>query len=77
MDRLKEEGRLKPDAASFGSKIIYTNTIPLRPEKDLLRDYVRMVDYLYEPSRFMSRAYRYVLGIRPTRAALAWSNRSK
>ena len=69
-DRLKGEGRLKSAAVAIGSKILYTNTIPIRPEKDLLRDYVRLVEYLYEPSRFMSRAYRYVLGVRPTRAAL-------
>ena len=31
-----------------------------------------MVDYLYEPSRFMARAYRYILGTRPTRKALGW-----
>jgi radical SAM superfamily enzyme YgiQ (UPF0313 family) len=69
-DRLEKEGRLKKDYIFGKDLILFMNARPSRNENDLLRDYVRMVDYLYEPSRFMARAYRYVLGTRPTRRAL-------
>jgi hypothetical protein len=34
-------------------------------------EYIRAVDYLYEPSKYLARAYRYILAMRPTRAAAA------
>ena len=35
-----------------------------------MQEYVDAWDYLYEPSRYLARAYRYYLAMRPTRRAL-------
>jgi radical SAM superfamily enzyme YgiQ (UPF0313 family) len=45
--------------------------VPSRPEKEIIAEYSRMVDRLYEPSAFLARAYRSILAMRPTRSALA------
>ncbi len=70
--RLKREGRLlddaKPDDILIGGKF---NFVPSRPESEIRDDYTRAWDLLYEPSRFLARAYRYFLTMRPTRKALA------
>jgi len=41
------------------------NLEPDRPEVDIMQEYVDAWDYLYEPSRYLSRAYRYYLAMRP------------
>ena len=38
---------------------------------EILGEYVRAINRLCEPSRFLARAYRYYRTMRPTRAALA------
>ena len=35
-----------------------------------MQEYVDAWDYLYEPSRYLARAYRYYLAMRPTRRSL-------
>jgi radical SAM superfamily enzyme YgiQ (UPF0313 family) len=70
--RLKQEGRLlehvKPDKDFIGGQF---NFVPSRPESEIREDYTRAWDLLYEPSRFLARAYRYFLAMRPTRKAQA------
>lgn len=68
--RIEAEGRLK--ASLFGEYMKGgLNYIPERPEAEILEDYIRLWEYLYEPSRFLARAYRSCLIIRPTRAHTA------
>ncbi len=69
--RLEKEGRLLKHSLSGQSIGGVLNYIPQRPEEEILREYVRTWDYLYEPSRFLARTYRYYLSMRPTRAAAA------
>ncbi len=68
--RLEQEGRLRdlPPQDCIGLRPIYQ---PQRPEAELLGEYRRLWDDLYTPSRFLARAYRYFLAMRPTRAALS------
>jgi len=68
-DRLKNDGRLLEDSTSGQSTGGVLNYIPDRPEEEILEEYVQAWNYLYEPSRFLERTYRYYLSMRPTRAA--------
>jgi radical SAM superfamily enzyme YgiQ (UPF0313 family) len=74
-DRMEREGRLKKEVVVgdylTGDKM---NFIPERPEQEIFREYAHTWDYLYEPSRFLARVYRYYLNMRPTRAATAKNN---
>ncbi len=68
--RLKQEGRLletKTTGDTTGSR---PNFIPSRPESEILAEYLAVWDHLYEPSRYLERAYRFFLKMRPTRAAM-------
>ncbi len=76
--RLKEERRLietAPTAQDFLTGIM--NFVPSRPKDEVIEDFVRTWDYLYEPSRFLARVYRCYLTMRPTRKALAKETGSK
>jgi len=77
--RLQQEGRLREallqdwvdrDAPEmeYYSQMFFQ---PSRPEEEIISEYSRMVDRLYEPSAFLARAYRAILAMRPTRAAQA------
>lgn len=71
--RLLKEGRIKYSLGAtrgtrmFGDRM---NFVPKRPESEIMEEYRMACDYLYEPSRFLARTYRYFLGMRPTRRAL-------
>ncbi|MFC1835137.1 B12-binding domain-containing radical SAM protein [Thermodesulfobacteriota bacterium] len=70
-DRLKKENRLLEhikDGAVTGSRLNY---VPTRPESRILREYVEIWEYLYDPPRFLSRTLNYMMAVRPTRAASA------
>ncbi len=43
------------------------NYIPDRPEAEILAEYVGIIDRLFEPSKFLARAYHHALIMRPTR----------
>jgi radical SAM superfamily enzyme YgiQ (UPF0313 family) len=68
-DRLKEENRLL--GAKVAADMVDTtfNFLPTRPAAEITSEYVRAVDYLYEPSNYLARAYQDILAMRPTRAA--------
>jgi radical SAM superfamily enzyme YgiQ (UPF0313 family) len=70
-DRLKREGRLFED--DLGGSVLggTMNFVPSRPKSEILEEFVRAVDVLYEPSRYLERAYRYVRDMRPTRGAMS------
>jgi hypothetical protein len=50
------------------------NFLPSRPASEIVAEYIRTVDYLYEPTKFLARAYRYYLAMRPTRSATGKGN---
>jgi radical SAM superfamily enzyme YgiQ (UPF0313 family) len=70
-ERLKKEGRLVETKTSGQTAGARMNFIPTRPESEIIAEYLAAWDYLYEPSRYLERAYGFFLKMRPTRAALA------
>jgi radical SAM superfamily enzyme YgiQ (UPF0313 family) len=73
-NRLKSEGRLLEDRFIPENTLVgMFNFVPTRPESEILEEYRHIWEYVYEPSRFLARAYRYFLAMRPTRRALAMS----
>ena len=45
------------------------NFLPTRPPAEIVAEYIRTVDYLYEPTKYLARTYRYFMTMRPTRSA--------
>ena len=50
------------------------NFVPTRPIPEILEEVAGVWSYLYEPERFLKRAARYYVQMRPTRAALGMRN---
>lgn len=69
--RLEREGRLRRDMGDDLGTFSAMNLEPDRAEVDIMQEYVDAWDYLYEPSRYLARAYRYYLAMRPARRAQA------
>lgn len=69
--RLDREGRLRYDQLGRDTVIERLNYLPARPEAEIMQEYADAWEYLFEPSRYLARAYRYYLNMRPTRRALA------
>jgi radical SAM superfamily enzyme YgiQ (UPF0313 family) len=65
--RLEKEGRLRRDMGDDAGTFSALNYEPDRPEAEIMQEYVEAWDYLYEPSRYLARAYRYYLAMRPAR----------
>ncbi|MBM4296026.1 MAG: DUF4070 domain-containing protein, partial [Deltaproteobacteria bacterium] len=65
--RLEKEGRLRRDVGDDAGTFSALNFEPDRPEAEIMQEYVDAWDYLYEPSRYLARAYRYHLAMRPAR----------
>jgi radical SAM superfamily enzyme YgiQ (UPF0313 family) len=65
--RLEREGRLRQDVGDDLGTFSALNYEPNRPEAEIMQEYVDAWDYLYEPSRYLARAYRYHLAMRPAR----------
>ena len=63
--RLEKEGRLRRDMEEDMGTFSGLNYEPDRPEGEIMREYVDAWDYLYEPSRYLARVYRYYLAMRP------------
>jgi radical SAM superfamily enzyme YgiQ (UPF0313 family) len=63
--RLEKEGRLRQDMGDDLGTFSAMNLEPDRPEADIMQEYVDAWDYLYEPSRYLARAYRCYLAMRP------------
>ena len=68
-DRLKEENRLTETGVSADMIEASFNFLPTRPAAEIVAEYIRTVDHLYEPTKYLARTYRYFLAMRPTRAA--------
>jgi radical SAM superfamily enzyme YgiQ (UPF0313 family) len=69
--RLEREGRLRGDVGDDLGTFSALNYEPDRPEVDIMQEYVEAWDYLYEPSRYLARVYRYYLSMCPARRAQA------
>jgi radical SAM superfamily enzyme YgiQ (UPF0313 family) len=74
-DRLQREGRLQSDKFraspapnSIGMRPFF---VPSRPEEQIMAEYLEVWDTVWEPRRYLERAYRFFLGMRPTREAMA------
>jgi radical SAM superfamily enzyme YgiQ (UPF0313 family) len=70
-DRLSQEGRLLQGQTSGDFHDLSFNYQPTRPREEIRGEFVRALDRLYDPSRYLARAYRYFLKMRPMRWALA------
>jgi hypothetical protein len=68
--RLEKAQRLLSHCTSGDSYGLQLNYVPTRPGGEILREYVDVVDRLYEPSRYLARVYQYYLTMRPTRRSL-------
>jgi radical SAM superfamily enzyme YgiQ (UPF0313 family) len=66
-NRLEKEGRLRQDVGHDGGTFSAINYEPERPEAEIMQEYADAWDYLYEPCRYLARAYRYYLAMRPSR----------
>jgi radical SAM superfamily enzyme YgiQ (UPF0313 family) len=67
--RLEKEGRLRPDVGDDAGTFSAMNLEPDRPEAEIMQEYAEAWDYLYEPSRYLARAYRYHLAMRAAHRA--------
>ncbi len=70
-DRLQKEGRLIEQRTSGDTQDYLLNYLPTRPAEEIIGEYRAAIDRLYEPSRYLERAYHYFLTMRPTRRAQA------
>ncbi len=69
-ERLEKERRIRKDITSGQTTGGRLNYVPSRPETEIMSEFASAWQYLYEPSRFLARTYRYFLAMRPTRKAL-------
>jgi len=69
-ERLEKEGRIRKEITTGQSTAGRLNFVPSRPEMEIMSEFASAWVYLYEPSRFLARTYRYFLAMRPTRRAL-------
>ncbi len=67
--RLKREKRLIETHPSGDFVRGGMNFVPSRPAAEVLEDQARTIDRLYEPSAYLTRAYRYYAAMRPARLA--------
>ena len=65
--RLEKERRLRQDMGDDMGTFSALNYKPDRPEAEIMKEYVEAWDYLYEPTRYFARVYRYYLAMRPVR----------
>ncbi|MFH7029292.1 MAG: B12-binding domain-containing radical SAM protein [Heteroscytonema crispum UTEX LB 1556] len=56
--RLEKEGRLRSKSANINQTTLM-NFVPTRPLSDIAQEYVEAFWELYEPKRFLDRAYRH------------------
>jgi radical SAM superfamily enzyme YgiQ (UPF0313 family) len=75
-DRLKQEKRLLDTTISADMIDASFNFLPTRPVQEIVAEYIRTVDCLYEPEKYLARTYRQILAMRPTRTALAGKSKS-
>ncbi|MBD1945593.1 B12-binding domain-containing radical SAM protein [Coleofasciculus sp. FACHB-712] len=79
--RLNKEGRLRSELANINQTTL-TNFVPTRPLEEIAREYIEAFWKLYEPERFLNRAYRQSMVLaqakypkirRTTKKKLTWA----
>ncbi len=70
-NRLEREGRLLKERTSGQTTGGQLNYVPNRPEAEIMEEFADAWNYLYKPSRYLARAFRASLAMRPTRRAMA------
>lgn len=78
--RLKQEGRLfneRKTPPSGETNLSLPNFSPTRPLEEIMEEYIDMWEYLYHPTRFFERTYKFCLAVRPTRKAMATGDNTK
>jgi hypothetical protein len=65
---LTEEFQNSTELDTMGDRQFF---IPSRPREEIMAEYHKVWDTIYEPRRYLERNYQFFLGMRPTRAALA------
>ena len=73
-DRLERENRVFPITVPRDLTKLTLNFIPDRPEAEILAEWQRTILHLYQPENYLSRAYNYILNMRPTRSFTAARN---
>jgi len=73
-ERLKREGRLLEEIPDGNVTSSRQNYIPTRPTSEVVEEYGSAWERLYDRSRFLERAYRQLLFMRPTRRAIGLQN---
>lgn len=63
-ERLRREGRLRPDAET-GDMFELTNVVTKLPEPVLLRGYLRVLETLFEPARYFERCREHLRHFEP------------
>jgi hypothetical protein len=58
--RLEKEGRLRTKSANINQTTLM-NYVPTRPLEEIANEYVEAFWQLYEPTKFLDRAYRHYL----------------
>ncbi len=73
--RLQQEGRLLEGTIKQSLQLDTIGGcqffIPSRPREQIMAEYHKVWETIYEPRRYLERSYRFFLGMRPTRAELA------
>jgi radical SAM superfamily enzyme YgiQ (UPF0313 family) len=73
-DRLEREGRLKPLPPAAEMMKLGLNFVTDRPESDILAEWQRTIVQLYQPEKYLARAFNYIMDMRPTRSSMAGNN---
>lgn len=74
--RLQQEGRLLEEEIQASTEIDTIGVVkqfflPSRPREQIMAEYQKVWETIYEPRRYLERTYRFFLGMRPTRAVMA------
>lgn len=68
--RLEKEGRLRGQSGNINQTTLM-NFQPTRPLEDIAHEYVQAFWELYDPERFLGRAYRHFLKMKPPNHSIA------
>jgi radical SAM superfamily enzyme YgiQ (UPF0313 family) len=66
--RLEKEGRLRwrADDENIVNQIGFINFVPTRPIDEIVEEFIRLYDVLYDPGFFLKRTYRHFLRMKPS-----------
>ncbi len=67
-DRLEKEGRLVGgyNDEDFGSQTALMNFVPIRPLEEVVDEFVRSYEVLYDPANYLDRTFKHFLKMNPS-----------